>query len=81
MQKKLGYALMNEALDPGYQAKAGSIFYLRPTNGKAAVSDNLASKGVANTAGAMEGLWIPDWNWYLDNEDDIVETTNEIFGG
>ena len=37
MQKKLGYALMNEALDPAYQAKAGSTFYLRPTNGKAAV--------------------------------------------
>ena len=79
MQKKLGYALMNEALDPAYQEKAGSIFYLRPTNGKAPVSDNLASKGVANTANAMEGLWIPDWNWYVDNEDDIVEITNEIF--
>ena len=81
VQKKLGYALMNEALDPAYQAKAGGTFYLRPTNGKAAVADNLASKGVVNQAGAMEGLWIPDWNWYLDNEDDIVETTNEIFGG
>ena len=81
MQKKLALALMNETLDPAYQAKCGSTFYLRPTNGKAAVADNLASKGVVNQAGAMEGLWIPDWNWYLDNEDDIVETTNEIFGG
>ena len=72
---------MNEALDPGYQAKCGTTFYLRPTNGKAMVADNLASKGVVNQAGGMEGLWIPDWNWYLDNEDDIVETTNEIFGG
>ncbi len=80
MQKKLGYALMNEALNPAYQEKAGGTFYLRPTNGKAPVADSLASKGVVNTAGAMEGLWIPDWNWYLDNEDDIVETTNEIFG-
>ena len=81
MQKKLALALMNETLDPAYQAKCGATFYLRPTNGTAAVADNLASKGVVNQAGAMEGLWIPDWNWYLDNEDDIVETTNEIFGG
>jgi putative spermidine/putrescine transport system substrate-binding protein len=81
MQKKLALALMNETLDPAYQAKCGTTFYLRPTNGKAVVADNLASKGVVNQAGAMEGLWIPDWNWYLDNEDDIVETTNEIFGG
>ena len=81
IQKKLGFALMNEALNPAYQAKSGSTFYLRPTNDKAEVADNLASKGVVNQAGAMEGLWIPDWNWYLDNEDDIVETTNEIFGG
>ena len=81
IQKKLAFALMNEALDPGYQEKAGGTFYLRPTNGTAPVAESLASKGVVNTAGAMEGLWIPDWNWYLDNEDDIVETTNEIFGG
>ena len=81
VQKKLGFALMNEALNPVYQEKCGTTFYLRPTNGKAVVADNLASKGVVNQAGGMEGLWIPDWNWYLDNEDDIVETTNEIFGG
>ena len=81
IQKKLGFALMNEALNPVYQEKCGTTFYLRPTNGKAVVADNLASKGVVNQAGGMEGLWIPDWNWYLDNEDDIVETTNEIFGG
>ena len=81
VQKKLALALMNETLDPAYQEKCGGTFYLRPTNGKAGVADNLASKGVVNQAGAMEGLWIPDWNWYLDNEDDIVETTNEIFGG
>ena len=80
VQKKLGFALMNEALNPVYQEKCGTTFYLRPTNGKAVVADNLASKGVVNQAGGMEGLWIPDWNWYLDNEDDIVETTNEIFG-
>ena len=81
IQKKLALALMNETLDPAYQEQCGGTFYLRPTNGKAPVSDNLASKGVVNQAGGMEGLWIPDWNWYLDNEDDIVETTNEIFGG
>ena len=33
-----------------------------------------------NEASAMEGLWNPDWDWYLDNEEDIVESVNEIFG-
>jgi len=28
----------------------------------------------------LEGLWTPDWDWYLDNEQDIVETVNMIFG-
>jgi putative spermidine/putrescine transport system substrate-binding protein len=36
---------------------------------------------VTNTENALEGLWIPDWNWYIDNDDDITETVNEIFAG
>ena len=30
--------------------------------------------------GWVEGLWSPDWDWYLENEQDIVETVNTIFG-
>lgn len=80
-QKKLALALLNHTLDPGYLEKAGATFYLRPTNSKAPIPDNVAAKGVTNTENALEGLWIPDWNWYIDNDDDITETVNEIFAG
>ncbi|MFK8034008.1 MAG: ABC transporter substrate-binding protein [Hyphomicrobiales bacterium] len=81
MEKKLSLALLNAKLDPAFQTKAGEAFYLRPTNSKAELPERLTSKGVKNTADALDGLWIPDWNWYLDNEDEIVETVNEIFAG
>ena len=45
------------------------------------IPPNLASKGVVNSADATKGLVTMDWNWYLDNEDDIVETVNGIFAG
>ena len=79
--KKLALAYLNAKLDPAYQTKMADTFYLRPSNRKAALPERLTNKGVMNTADALEGFWIPDWNWYLDNEDDIVETVNEIFAG
>lgn len=81
MQKKLALALLNRTLDPAYAQKFAETFYMRPTNGKAVIPPNLASKGVVNTADATNGLVTMDWNWYLDNEDDIVETVNGIFAG
>ena len=54
--------------------------YERPTNSKAKIVDNLASKGVVNTADAANKLWIPPWDWYLDNEQAITERVDKIFG-
>jgi putative spermidine/putrescine transport system substrate-binding protein len=81
IQKKLAFALLNRRLSPEFMAKFDEEFQLRPTNSKVVVPESLAAKGVENTADAIEGLWIPDWNWWLDNEDEIVETVNEIFAG
>ena len=81
MQKKLAYALLNRRLSPEFQTKFDEVFYLRPTNSKAVVPPNLAAKGVTNDANSTDGLWIPDWNWYLDNEAEITEISNEIFSG
>jgi putative spermidine/putrescine transport system substrate-binding protein len=81
MQKKLSLALLNETLEPSYLEKAAEVFYLRPANSKAVIPPNLAAKGVVNAASALDGLWIPDWNWYIDNDDDITETVNEILAG
>ena len=79
VQKKLALAYVNAKLDPKFMNGAGETFYLRPTIKNAILPELLTSKGVENTAQALDGLWTPDWNWYLDNEDDIVETCNEIF--
>ncbi|MBM3518012.1 MAG: twin-arginine translocation signal domain-containing protein [Alphaproteobacteria bacterium] len=81
MQKKLAFAYLHRKLDPAFSSVAGSTFYLRPTTRNATLPDNLASKGVTNSADGMSKLWIPDWNWYLEHEDEIVETVNEIFAG
>ncbi|MEM9221416.1 MAG: extracellular solute-binding protein [Pseudomonadota bacterium] len=81
MEKKLALAYVNKKLDPEFQTQMADIFYLRPSNKNTVLPERLSNKGVGNTAGALEDFWIPDWNWYLDNEDDIVETVNEIFSG
>lgn len=81
MQKKLAYALLNRRLSPEFQTKFDDVFFLRPTNSKAAVAPGLAAHGVTNDANSTDGLWIPDWNWYLDNEAKITEVCNEIFSG
>ncbi|MEA2529092.1 MAG: putative spermidine/putrescine transport system substrate-binding protein, partial [Thermomicrobiales bacterium] len=65
---------------PEFQEACAKDVYLRPTNKKAVIPENLATKGVTNNAEAMAGLWNPDWDWYLDHEEDIVERVNEIFG-
>ncbi|MCP4306442.1 MAG: ABC transporter substrate-binding protein, partial [bacterium] len=79
--KKLAFALLNRTLSPEYGEEFGKTFYMRPTNKKTPITPALAAQGVTNTADATNGMWIPDWYWYLDNEDDVVETVNEIFAG
>jgi putative spermidine/putrescine transport system substrate-binding protein len=80
MQKKLAYALIQRSTDPAYQEAIGAQLYERPTNSKSKIVDNLASKGVVNTADAAKQLWIPPLDWYLDNEQAITERVDKIFG-
>jgi len=79
IQKKLAFALLNRTLDPNFLTTMGTNFYQRPTHKDAVITENLASKGVKNTADAVDGFWTPDWKSYLENEEDIVETVNGIF--
>lgn len=79
MQKKLALALVDRTLDPAYQTAVGEVFFYRPTNRDAKLPAGLLSQGVENTANALDGLFMPDWKSYLEHEDDIVETVNEIF--
>jgi putative spermidine/putrescine transport system substrate-binding protein len=80
VQKRLAYAYIDRACSPQIQERFAAELYLRPTNKNAVIPDNLASKGVTNDAAGVEGLWTPDWDWYLDNEQQIAETVNAIFG-
>lgn len=81
IQKRLAFALLNRTLDPEFITRFTERFWLRPTHRDAVVPANLAAAGVVNTADATDGLWIPDWGWYIENELDIVETVNDIFAG
>jgi hypothetical protein len=54
--------------------------YERPTNKNAKIVDNLASKGVVNSADAASQLWVPPLDWYLDHEQEITESVDKIFG-
>jgi putative spermidine/putrescine transport system substrate-binding protein len=80
IQKRLAYAYVNRLCSPEIQERYAAELYLHPTNKNAVIPENLASKGVTNDAAGMEGLWSPDWDWYLANEQEIVETVNAIFG-
>jgi putative spermidine/putrescine transport system substrate-binding protein len=80
MQKKLGYALIQRSTDPSYQEAIGVQLYERPTNSKAKIVDNLASKGVVNTPEAAKLLWTPPWDWFVDHQDEINERVDKIFG-
>jgi hypothetical protein len=66
---------------PEFPTTLDNAVYLRPTNTNAEVAPNLVRNGVTNDATSTEGLWIPDWNWYIDNETEITDVSNEIFSG
>ena len=80
IQKRLAYAYINRACAPEFQEASAVDVFLRPANMNAVIPENLAELGVTNEASAMEGLWNPDWEWYLENRTEIDESVNEIFG-
>ena len=80
VQKRLAYAYINRACAPEFQEASAVDVFLRPANKNAVIPENLAALGVTNEESAMEGLWNPDWDWYLENRTEIDESVNEIFG-
>lgn len=80
MQKKLAFALVNRTLSPEFLEKFGDKFYWRPTNSKAQYTELLRKNGGENTADAADKFWVPDWEFFVENEQEIVDRTNDIFG-
>jgi putative spermidine/putrescine transport system substrate-binding protein len=80
VQKRLAYAYIDRTCSPEVQERFAAELFLRPANKNAVIPENLASKGVTNDAAGVEGVRTLDWNWYFDNERDIMQTVNVIFG-
>jgi len=81
-EKKLAYAFINRALEPKWQYELAEVMLgLRPTNKYVRVPEKLAKWGVENTAEAAAKIWVPDYTWYRENEDDIVRMAETIFAG
>ncbi len=81
IRKKLAYALLERFAGPEIQKSMGEFLYFRGTNRTMEVPDNLKAKGVVNTASAAENLWMPPWDWFVENEGEISERVNRIYAG
>ena len=83
MQKRLAYALLNRLAQPrvpGRKCRRGLLPAADEQQGRRSAEPGRQG-GVTNDANSTDGLWIPDWNWYIDNEAEITEISNEIFSG
>ncbi|MFK7862552.1 MAG: hypothetical protein AB8B64_27345 [Granulosicoccus sp.] len=80
MQKKLALALLNRTLSPDFLKPFGEEFLWRPTNSKSPMPSALADEGVMNTADAVSEYWVPDWDFFVENKEDITDRLNQIFG-
>jgi len=78
-RKKLAYAWINRKLTPEWMWQWQKVQYWRATIDNAKVPPNLAKLGVKNTAAALKGTVIPDWDWWNANETKIVQEVNKIF--
>ena len=39
-----------------------------------------AEAGVTNTADATAAFWVPDWDFFVENKQEITDRLNGIFG-
>jgi len=82
LEKKLAYAFINRALSARWQYELAEVSLgLRSTNKYVRVPEKLAKWGVKNTAEAVAEIWVPEYTWYRENEDEIVRMAESIFAG
>lgn len=79
-QQRLAYALVNRMMEKGFQENMGQALSYRPTNQQAAIPGRLVKLGVKNTADATKNLWVPPWDWFVKQEQQINTEVNTIFG-
>lgn len=79
MQKKLAYALLDRYADTPLQEAMGEFLYMQGTNRNMVTPPNLKSKGIDNTPEAALSKWVPPWDYWVANEQEIVEQVNRIY--
>jgi len=79
MQKKLAYALLNRYADVPLQEAMGEFLYMQGTNRNMVTPPGLRSKGINNTAEAATSKWIPPWDYWVENQQEITERVNRIY--
>ena len=77
-QKKLAYALLNRMLDPQKQVEFTDWVGMRPANKKADMPAFLTEIGITNSPEEVAALWVPDWAWWWEHVDELVEWFNTM---
>lgn len=81
MRRRLAYAFADRLAGAPFQEVMANRLFTQGTNRNMRVPDALAALGVANTPEAAAGRWVAPWDFWLENEIDVVETVNQIYAG
>ena len=81
MKKKLAYALLDRYCSPAAGTMWSDALYFHPVNPKATMAPKMAELGYTGTAADLTALYRPDWKWYIENQQEIIDATNEILAG
>jgi putative spermidine/putrescine transport system substrate-binding protein len=81
MKKKLAYALLDRYCSPEAGTMWSEALYFHPVNPKAVMAPKMADLGYTGTSSDLTSLYRPDWKWYIENQQEIIDATNTILAG
>lgn len=79
VRRRLAYAFLDQLAGAPFQGVMSEMLFTQGTNRNWVVPQVMADMGITNTAAGAAGRWRPDWNIWVGNETDIVETVNQIY--
>ncbi|MCC6001591.1 MAG: hypothetical protein JJU19_12110 [Pararhodobacter sp.] len=79
MRRRLAYAFADRLVGAPFQEVMANRLFTQGTNRNMRVPEALAALGVENTPEAAAGRWVAPWDFWLENEIDVVETVNQIY--
>lgn len=81
MKKKLAYALLDRYCSPEGGTMWSEALYFHPVNPKATLAPKMKELGYTGTSADLTKLYRPDWKWYIEHQQEIVDGTNELLAG